>query len=167
MNKVSIAKNHERWAAMDRILVCTLMLLILFPGMVLAQKEVGPLSPDYGLATIAEYGANINRSDMPRVRAISHSQDNYLNLLLTPDDAVKSPSPELIADASDGDSNTDADGNDNTDSDDDQTVMMIRTRVIVHLLQPNGKPSHLSDNGFFRILVCLRLSVCDCLSKRA
>ena len=104
---------------MDRICVYVLALLIISPEIILAQKTGKSFLPAAGLETIAQYRADNNRSDIPVVRALTPVQDNYLDLLLTPDDAVKSPSPALLADASDGDSSTDADGNDNTDSDND------------------------------------------------
>ena len=140
MSQVRFAKNHERGTVMDRIFVYVLALLIIFPEIILAQKTGKSFSPAAGLETIAQYRADNNRSNIPRVRVLSLSvRGSYPGLIPTPaenspfnadvypgiggrervTDAVKSPSPELIADASDGDSSTDADGNDNTDSDND------------------------------------------------
>ena len=78
---------------MHGILVCTLVLLILFPNAVLALKT------ENGLFNMDVY---LGIEDKNRET-----------------DAEEYPYPELIADASDGEGNVDADGDDDTDSDDD------------------------------------------------
>jgi len=103
-------KNNEKSGVMRRVLVCTLVLLILFPQAVLALKTVKP----------ATQGNYLDLLPTPTEKRL-FNMDVYLGIedKNRETDAEKYPYPELIADASDGDADTDAAGDDDTDSDDD------------------------------------------------